>query len=492
MKNQFKFRVLSVISIVFLCIGVTIKEFQNDTFYVIKLGEYINHHGVDLWDHYSWVAKLSYTYPHWLYDVFIYYIYHYFGYMGVYVSNIVLFIILILVVYYIHLKLHKNDFMASFVSILCVVCLFAFATARAQLPSAILFLLEVYFIEQLIQSGKNRYIVYLMIDSLLVANIHGTSWLFYFILFLPFFAEEVVCYISHLTFFRKKKLNDKILVCKIPHIKKLLVCFILCFMMGLFTPSRICYSYVFRVMMGDSQNYIMEHAPLIVIYNPCFISGILVLLIVLIFTNTKIYLREIFMIGGLILMSLMSCRHLLFFYLIASLYISVICVRALKIKKDRTLEILGNIIVRSKVVYFLILIIIGGFSCSKFLENQKKDYVPRKEYPVDAVLFIKENLDVDNLKLYNDYNFGSYLLFEDIPVFVDSRCDLYLKEFNGLSYSIFDDAIGMARKYEKKFRFYGVEYALLSKEDILYQLLDKDSNYQNIYHDKYFGIFKKL
>ena len=33
------------------------------------------------------------------------------------------------------------------------------------------------------------------------------------------------------------------------------------------------------------------------------------------------------------------------------------------------------------------------------------------------------------MKIYNEYNYGSYLLFRGIPVFIDSRCDLYTKEY---------------------------------------------------------------
>lgn len=65
MTDRFKIRFFTVFSIVFLCIGFTIKSFQNDTFYIIKLGADILKNGVDLVDHYCWIANLSYTYPHW-------------------------------------------------------------------------------------------------------------------------------------------------------------------------------------------------------------------------------------------------------------------------------------------------------------------------------------------------------------------------------------------------------------------------------------------
>lgn len=35
------------------------------------------------------------------------------------------------------------------------------------------------------------------------------------------------------------------------------------------------------------------------------------------------------------------------------------------------------------------------------------------------------------MKLFNEYNYGSYLLYKGVPVFIDSRADLYAPEFNG-------------------------------------------------------------
>ena len=73
-----KYRLFGIVTIIFLCIGLTYKYFQTDTFYMIKLGDFIYHHGIDFLDHYCWVTRLPYTYPHWLYDVFLYLVYNFF------------------------------------------------------------------------------------------------------------------------------------------------------------------------------------------------------------------------------------------------------------------------------------------------------------------------------------------------------------------------------------------------------------------------------
>lgn len=493
MKDKFKMRFLGVVSIILLCIGCTIKSFQNDTFYVLKLGEYITSHGIDLMDHYCWIASLSYTYPHWLYDVVMYFIYAGFGYTGIYVSTIVLFIILVLTIYVVHLKMHHNEFLALIISIFSISWLFVFATARAQLVTIILFVLEVFFIERLIQTGKTRYVFLLGLISLVVANVHATIWLFYFILYLPFLGEHVIYRLTRLEIIQKLfplKEDGKIMVERGGHIKKLLLSLVLSFMMGLFTPSKICYTYIFRVMLGNSQEYIREHASLVVIDQPVFLVLGFVGLLILIFTKTKIRLKELFMISGLLFMSLVSQRHLIFFYTIGLLYLSVLACRCLENRKDKTLDILGMLLVRNKIIYGLCIMAVGVFSFSRFQKNYAKDYVPVKEYPVEAVEFIHQNLEISTIRLYNDYNVGSYLLYHNIPVFIDSRCDLYLSEFNGLGYSIFDDAMEIEYIYEEKFEFYDVTHVLVQKKDIFYQILSKDQNYHVIYRDKNFVLFE--
>lgn len=45
-KVKLKFHILAVICIVIFCIAISPKELQNDTFYTIKIGEYITENGI--------------------------------------------------------------------------------------------------------------------------------------------------------------------------------------------------------------------------------------------------------------------------------------------------------------------------------------------------------------------------------------------------------------------------------------------------------------
>ena len=260
-------------------------------------------------------------------------------------------------------------------------------------------------------------------------------------------------------------------------------------MMGLLTPTKICYTYVIRVMMGNTQSYIQEHLPLVVIKQPLFLVLILLWLLILIFSKTKIKIQELFMVFGLILLSLISARHLTFFYSICLFYIALIINRFFNDKKDKTFYIFDSIIIKSKIIVFCLTLLVLVCSYSRFNYNYGKSYVDIKEYPVGAVKYIKNNLNINNLRIYNDYNVGSYLLFNDIPVFIDSRCDLYLKEFNG-KFSIDNDYINIDTKYNIIFNNYDISYVLINKNDLLYYFMCLDNKSEEIYSDKYFALFK--
>lgn len=486
--KKYRFRIFCFFTIIVFCICFVSRIFENDTFYMIKLGEYITNNGIDFMDHWCFLDTLPYTYPHWLYDVFVYFVYNFFGFFGIYVSNIIIFILLIFSIYFVNWKINKNSVMAFLVSLVSIFGLSSFVTARSQVLSYIIFILEVYFIYMLGNSGKKRYVVYLMILSLGLANIHATIWMFYFFLFLPFLGEYFVSFLKSRFNIR---FNDKFIVSCVGNFKLLVSGFVLSFLMGIFSPSRICYTYIFKVMMGDSQSYIVEHLPLVVISNYLFMGLCVCFLIVLIFTDTRIRVREFFMVCGLVLMSLMSYRHTALFCLIGGLYLSVICMRYLNDKGDRTFEVLESFFCKKSFVCYLSFVVVLGVGGMFFYKNMEYSYVSCEEYPVDAVKYILENIDLDDYRGFNGYNYGSYLLFNDIPVFIDSRCDLYLKEFNGMNLDVFGEAINIFDDYEKTFDKYDINYVLINNDNIFCKLLKKDKDYDVEYDDKYFTLFKR-
>ena len=137
---------------------------------------------------YSW-HNIPYTYPHWLYDLGIYVIYNFFGHAGIYASTIILTSILGFVIYNLCSKKSKNKIVSLIITILAMWLIKPYIAARAQLLTFILFGLTVYSIEMYLQNHKKRYLLYLLIIPLIIANAHCAVFPFYFILYLPYIGE---------------------------------------------------------------------------------------------------------------------------------------------------------------------------------------------------------------------------------------------------------------------------------------------------------------
>jgi hypothetical protein len=123
--------------------------------------------------------------------------------------------------------------------------------------------------------------------------------------------------------------------------------------------------------------------------------------------------------------------------------------------------------------------------------NSKADYIDENIYPTLMVDYMKDNLDMKKVKLYNDYDFGSYLLYRDIDVYIDSRSDLYTKPFNG-KFDIFDECMNITTNYGRVFNKYGITHILIYKDTELRQILAASSNYELVHKEGRFVLYKYL
>ena len=542
-KNKIIFNILAVICIVMFCFAVTPITLQNDTYYTIAIGKHITENGIDMMDPFSWHENLPYTYPHWLYDVAIYGVYKFFGFTGIYISTIILASILGITMYFTNNKITKNQLVSFILTVGAMYALKGFIAARAQLVTFILFTLELCFIEMFMQSKKKRYLIGLVLIALLIANLHVAVWPFFFVIFLPYIAEYIIAYIrdKHLIHkiyvgdikskirklekSNKKDKEEKIIelkdkmnnaidkfdkfkkkqqeVSENPYrikiekndsVKWLIIVMIICIFTGLITPlGDAPYTYLVKTMQGNTTQSISEHLPIVLGNKTVELFTIVLFLVILIFTDTKIKLRDLFMVAGLTYLTLKSQRQfsmlVIFGVYVLNKLISDIFEKYDKQGTENFIKIMTTWIGRILTILFFIAI-------SWFIFKDKADnkIVDERSYPVQAAQYIKENLDLENIKLYNEYNYGSYLLFEGIPVFIDSRADLYAPEFNNQDKDIFSDFITIVninKYYEEMFDKYEFTHLILQKNAKLNIFLSRDDNYKELYSDDYFVVYER-
>lgn len=120
-------------------------------------------------------------------------------------------------------------------------------------------------------------------------------------------------------------------------------------------------------------------------------------------------------------------------------------------------------------------------------------FVNEKSYPVEACEYILANLDVENMRIFNGFNYGSYLEYKGIPVFIDSRSEMYTEQYNDIT--VFQDFVDIQKgkkSYMEVFDKYDITHALLPKDDIVTKYIFNDSNYKLIYEDSNFVLYEKV
>ncbi len=537
-----KFTVLAVMLIAVVCIALTPVTFQNDTYYTIKIGEHIASNGIDGQDPFSWHQDLAYTYPHWLYDLLTYIIYNFFGFTGIYITTCILSVILGLSLYFISKKLTKNQIFSFLITIGAMYLLRSYIAARAQLVTFILFVLTIYFIEQFIETKKKKYAIGLIIIPILIANLHVAVFPFYFVLYLPYIAEYLITVCADIIIYRKIKLfllknkikrltkkggqeekieelkkehtlleneNDKVKVKrtkelqnpykikleKKSNVKWLILIMIICLLTGLLTPlGTTPYTYLSKTMQGNTTQNINEHLPMTLVSDIGILCTLIFILAILIFTKTKIRLCDLFMLGGLCYLMLKTKRQATMFVLMGSFILNRWMVQLIntytKAKEDEMLEKMLNLA-------GVIIITIATLALSYYFAKDKFDdkYVDESTYPVQASDFILENIDLETARFYNEYNYGSYLLYRGIPVFIDSRADLYAPEFSEKEEDIFSDFIdtsSIGKFYGDIFKKYDMTHVITYKNSKVNMIITKTEpeKYKELYKDEHFVIYE--
>ena len=503
-KRNAVFNVLATVCIIMFCIAISPVTMQNDTYYSVKIGEDISNYGIDGMDHYSWHDNLAYEYPHWLYDVIMNFIYTIGGWDGIYISTLVFASILGLVMYF----------------------------------TNVLFALTIFFIERFLKNRKIGYAVGLIIISLLIANLHVAVWPFYFVLFMPAIIEYLICVIidldlilriRKLIYVIKKKISKnkpeklnileekikkvdiqientqkarkesrrhpyKIKIKRNKNVKYLIIVMLIAALMGLCTPlGDTPYTYLVKTMQGDTTENINEHLPLTLINQKDVLTVIIVIIAILMMTDIKIRLKDLLMFGGLVILMLMSRRQISIFALIGvtiackiliSFFIRYKCMDDLKrLFKEMTSKF-GIIIT---ICIFIII------SVKLYKPKMNDNYVDESSYPVQACDYILENIDLENARFYNEYNYGSYMLFRGIPVFIDSRADLYTPEFNP-GCTVFDDFLNISNigtYYEDTFEEYEITHVICYKNAKLNMFLSRNYEYKELYSDEKFVIYER-
>ncbi len=447
-------------TLVFLCpIVVMLYCFSsgisgNDFWWHIKVGEYVIETGnVPTSDIFSWYGTsigLEWTAHEWLSDVIFYAVHSAFGTIGVFFLSVGGAILLYLLLWKEGSKYIKTNILLSgLLFSLFAVLTSLFFYGRPHIFSFFLLFAELKILYSFYENLKSKSIWFIPLIAIVWSNLHGGSSNLSYILCIIFLLVGL-CNFS-LGRLDTNKLDRK-------QIRILLVVTIMTIVALLVNP--IGYRVLIYPYANLSDNLSMAvisewQAPdakqvgnLILYFFP-----ILLMSFGIVCGTKKLRLIDLVIMLAFLFLFFRSARFIILWY-IASVFYAFRYIPEMKVKTIQS-------IVEKISVWLLTvtLILCSIISIAETVDTYNNDKLISKVVSDQAVSVIKED---QPKRIFNDYNLGETLIYNDIPVFFDARADLYardnimadgvslmrLEQANKATETIGLDADGLIKKYD--------------------------------------------
>lgn len=375
--------------------------------------------------------------------------------------------ILLLSLFLVLFLTHKKDWLKNipFSILMVVLSLISFgniAMPRPMMISNIFLAFTLFCCFDLYKNASSKYIFFLPLISFLWANFHGGSSNLSYLL--PFFFGLV-----SLFSYSASKIE-----CERKSVRTILTFF------GIMIPTFFTIAinpHGTKMWIYPYQNMgntymlesIREWAPTTV-SNPVhlpFFFFLTIIIFVLLKSERKIQIIDLLVIGIFTYLGLKSVRFWGYLYL-ASTFILFDYVKEVKTAKQTNYLLIGFSLFLSCLFFFS-------------LDTTKRQL---KEVPLSDKM-IEEVKKLQVSRLYNFYDYGGYLIYKNIPVFIDGRADFY-SDIG--SYRDYFRLTHLEDGYEKVLDTYAFDGFLVKKSTRLYDYLIKE-NYKIIYQENEVALF---
>lgn len=470
-NKKFIFISMLIFTIGVYLIGASKSIETYDYWWHIKAGEYIcNTAHVPIKDVFSWYGvenDLEWTSHEWLSEVLLYIPYKLFGQSSGYIVATVLLVLTGITIYIFNKESYKKNLVFSIMwTILGVIITMQTFNPRPHMFSFILFLITLKVVFNFIKRENYRLIWIVPVISLLWGNLHGGSSN------LPY----IICIIAIITGLTEKDYGfvkfDKLPKNKL---KTLIITSVLSVIALMFNPHGFDMIFYPYTNMGDTLmlNVIQEwRAPDLKILGdyPIYILMFIIYAILLIKTKT-INGMDLVYILAFTFLTLRSVRFSPFLYAVSTFTIF----SSIDNKEwDEKLFSIGAVLLG---IMFIIM------SMPSIRDSYDK-FSNMKLIESSIIEDVKNN---DFERIYNAYELGGYLIYNDIKPFIDGRADMYSKNILK-DYHIMNDMILNARDLIEEYNF---DSFLVENGTAIYNYLDENSLYCKISSGENYSLYKK-
>ena len=436
-----------------------------DALWHFSAGKYmVDHHQILTHDVFSWYLAGKYWMSHeWLFEVIIYLYYSVFSDKYLIIFSLVNVLGLLLLIYYTNKDdIIKNKVFSLFWLTFSII-IGPYIVGRPQLISYILLALTIYLLKDLYDNKDSKKIYFLPLIGIIWSNVHGgSSNLIYIYTFIFMICSLFNFKFSKLEATRKSK----------KQILTYLIIGLLCMLTININPHGFkMFLYPYQ-NLNDSfmVNNITEWrvTSLAITADLFYVGFVFFIFMVMLLSKKKIRLLDFIIFLSVVFLGFRSVRFWAYTYIIMSYFIYYYIPK----RKDDpgTQEIIMLISIG--------LLIVFGLSYKNIYKNTHKLNISEKM--INRIKYEKPK------RLYNVYDLGGELIYNDIKVFIDGRADLYSK-YN------FMDAVNISRlggDFKERIKYYNFDYLLVNSDFQLQYYLNNSDEFELIYSDKGIYLYK--
>lgn len=462
----------------------------NDFWWHVKVGQWIcTNRQIPTSDIFSWYGvemNIPWTAHEWLSDVVYYAIHRFSGNIGIYIFSISAALSMIILLWKTAATYIKENVLISglFFALLSVVTS-SFFYGRPHVFGFFFLYIELKLLYEFLENQESKKIYFIPLIACLWSNFHGGSSVLSYLLCIIFLLTGLIkCDYGRVV---AERLEKKALI----RLGIVTACTIVAILVNPIGLKVLIYPFMNQ---GDKLmiSIISEwQAPDAKSFGAIIMYFLPILLISIGFVteNKKIRLIDLLMKGMFLFLFFRSVRFIILWYIVAIFY----GFRYMpKCKVKEVTKKAEKIII---VLFMLFLLLLAGMSIKKIIGKAREDSLISEVLSKEMLQVVKEDMPS---RIFNDYNLGEALIYNDIPVFFDARADLFAEEqilANGVSLMFLEQANDESEKayvdVDGLIEGYGFDTILILKSRPLYSYMKGYSHrFISIYEDDTAGYFR--
>ena len=468
-----------LILLVFLpCLVLTL-HLDNDIWFLLNSGRYVLQHGIPTMEPFTMHQDFHFVMQQWLSATIFWSIYAKFGAAGILALVFVVFCATVFVLYRLISLLSGGNEIATFITaMIASAALKPAMISRPMIFTMLILICELYCVEQFIRTKKPLWLLPLPAFSALLINLHAAMWPIQFVILLPYCIDA---FRFKFLFLEGEGYPKRFFFPALA----------LMFLAGFCNPyGWSAMSYVFRSYGFQEIGIVLEMQPVdINNASGILIFGLFFLLLAfyLLKKERSTRLRFALLSLGTAVLTLSSLRSYSLFAA-CGIFPLAYFLRDVTLPQSRIQSQKGVLRLRA-VLLVLVAVVVGVLVISRLSEFDEAKETSKAAKAVDYLL---EQENTDDMILYTGYNDGGYVEYRGLKPYIDPRAEVFVQKNNQVKDVMKEYyELESGKLYYKDFlNTYGFTHLLLTRDEMLYVMLPHDADYELVYEDDAFLVYR--